>query len=116
MHSAFQGKPQTGRPSLLHWAPAVSVDPYKRAPRIEIRPIRLRLSLSNWSCAAIYLLLTDQSEHSILTDQDSAIWTDIDVESLLAYKWTHQGLGADTLLYISQLHLCLNGGHVQFPS
>ena len=53
VHSAFQGKAMDRAATPLHWAPAVSVDLYKRAPRIEIQPIGQRFTLSNWSCAAI---------------------------------------------------------------
>lgn len=43
----------------LNWAacllhdPAIWVNPYRRVPRLLFLPIALRLSPSNWSCAAI---------------------------------------------------------------
>lgn len=46
-------KPQGNLPSLLSCAPAFWVHPCERAPRIKMLPIRLRLSPSNQSWAAI---------------------------------------------------------------
>lgn len=74
----------------LHCAPAISLDLYKRAPGIEIRPIGLRLSPSNQSCAAT------SSFASLPTNQDSAfgpikLWG---FRVLMCMKTDQSGIGS----------------------
>lgn len=119
----FKKKPQTGLPSLLSCTlhlPSESTL-IKKVPRIKIQPIRLRLSpiqldLHNYLLICIFTIQSgwfhsDQSGQCYL-DQSNCE----DLESSFAQKWINQGMRVDTLLYISQLHLCFNGVYFQVPS
>ena len=81
---------------------------YRDVPGIVFQPIRLRLSLSNWSCAAISpsaCSLTKQSR-SILTNQDCAFLTNQTVRIWSPYLHKNDPIrdwGRDISLYKSPL-------------
>lgn len=77
----FTGKPQTALSSPLHRAPASSVDPCKRVPRMVLRPLGRRLSASSRRCAASYSSAASRAigVAAVLTNE------------LFAWDWTNQG-------------------------
>lgn len=76
--------------------------------RTEPFPIQL-------AAISLFAFFSANQSSSIPITQDSAIWTK---------PWgladhgnvPNHGQGVGTFLYISQLHLCVNGEHFQFPS
>lgn len=77
----FRGEPQTELLSLLLCVPASSADPYKGIPCTYFNQWA-EASPSNWSCTVLSLfasllgaIMANQSGHVILTNPDSAIWT-----------------------------------------
>ena len=101
----FRAKPQIGLPGLLHCA-LPSEQPFSR-------------SSEDWNLTnrtEIFLVQLELCSQPILTNQDSAFWTNVKIWSAYSHRDESIRLGSDTLLYISQLHPCFNGVYFQFPS
>ena len=106
LHRASHTNYTSGR--SLHWTacfPALCFQhlskPFNGVSGILFQPIRLKLSLSNWSCKA----LTNQSS-SILTNQNWCLLNQSnseDLESSFTWGLTNQGPRAGTFVHRSQL-------------